>query len=180
MKQDSGIMHSGCTNCCLEILEFLEMDKLPVALLTDAMAALKVFVEPLVRSLPEDATFQRHDVVKKLLEVLPRFRGNSEGNVSDSRFGIEFRTNVSCFVVSILKDFCVAEGCFSDGMSIIMQLLEIVHVNIRNLLLETNRLSNLNTDQSHALVGIPHIEAALLELCDITASLCVGWMIQTS
>jgi hypothetical protein len=171
MKQDSGIMHSGCTNCCLEILEFLEMDKLPVALLTDAMAALQVFVEPLVRSLPEDSMFQEHEVVKKLLEVLPRFRGNSEGNVSDGRFGIEFRTKVSCFVVSILKDFCVADGCFSHGMSVTMQLLEIVHVNIRNLFLETNRLSSLNSD--HALVGIPQLEAALLELCDVTASLCV-------
>jgi hypothetical protein len=173
LKQDSVVMHSGCTNCCLDILEFLDTSKMPVAILTDAMTAMQLFIEPLIQSLPPDTRFQEHDVVKKLLEILPNFRGNSEGHIGDSRFGVEFRTKVGCFVVLILKDFCVADACFTEGISVVTQLLDFVHMNIRNLFSETNRLNNSNSDQTHTLVTIPQLESALSDLCDVISSLCI-------
>lgn len=174
LKQGSEVMHSGCTNCCLEILEFLEKDNAPIVIFLDAMTALRLFIEPLTRSLPQDVVFQEHDVVRKILDILPKFRGNSEGHIGDGRFSIEFRTKVSCFVVSILRDFCVAKCCFTDtSFSFITQLLDFVHTNIRNLFFEANRLNNSNPDHSQSLVGVPQLESALSDLCSVTASLCV-------
>jgi hypothetical protein len=173
LKQGTGILHSGCTNCCMEILEFFNNNEVPIAIFSDSMAALQLFIEPLIRSFPPDVSLQDHDVVKKLLEVLSMFRGNAEGHVGDGRFGIEFRTKVSCFVVSILKDFCAASCRFDEGLSVVMQLLEFVHLNIRNLFFETNRLSNPNQDHSYTLVNVPQLECALSDLCRVTSSLCI-------
>jgi hypothetical protein len=173
MKQDPSGLHSGCTNCCLEILQFFDLNDLPVVIYSDAMTALQLFIEPLILSLPSDIAIQDHDVVTKILEVVSKFRGNGEGQIGDGRFGIEFRTTVSCFVVSILKDFCAEDRCFSEGLSVVTQLLEFVHIIIRNLFSEANRLGSLNSEQTYTLVSIPQLETALSELCSVTASLCV-------
>jgi hypothetical protein len=173
LTHDRGTMHSGCTNCCMEILEFCSVGDVPVAILSDAMAALQLFIEPLIHSFPPDTAFEDHDVVKRLLEVVSMFRGNSEGHVEDGRFGIEFRTKVSCFVVSMLKDFCAADCCFNEGLSVVTRLLEFVNWNIRNLFSETNRLCNSNQERSYTLVSVPQLESALSELCAVTSSLCI-------
>ncbi len=169
----TATLHSGCTNSCLEILDFFENSHVPVATFSDAMTALQLFIDPLVRSFPSDIVIQDHDVIKRFLGAVSRFRGNADGQAADSRYTIEFRTKISCFVVSILKDFCLADCFFSEGHSVVKQLLEFVEINIRNLFFETNRLSAPNQDLSCTLVTAAQLESALSGLCSAASSFCV-------